>query len=322
MRIRSLPLAVAMVGSLGCASGQPHEAKATAAQTGPVALFYSDVELAPGRRFPSPLARGSVAGRPTVFVIDTGAQVSVVSTTVAREAGLESVAAEDAQDPSGNKVETRRTENPRIALDGLGALPDRPTAVVTLPPILERLGIGGIVSPQALADRDRTVILDLPHGELRVVPANASQPSTRGGALAMPEANLCRYEQSGFSARALTLPAKVEGIDVTLEVDTGASGSFVVAEGAPGRLLGARTDAAQGKAVSAGTTATTETRRLEGVRVQFGSVDTKGPVLVVPGARDEHCGYEGRLGIDRLRACVLVIEELRIHGRCDAPSGS
>jgi hypothetical protein len=43
------------------------------------------------------------------------------------------------------------------------------------------------------------------------------------------------------------------------------------------------------------------------VRIALGGVDASGPLMVMPGQRDEHCRYEGRLGIDRLRACTLVI---------------
>jgi len=118
-------------------------------------LFYSNVELAPGRRFPSPLARGRVNGRETVFIIDTGAQVSVVDAALARDAGLEITGAGQARDPSGGAVAMTKAPAPHLVVDGLGPLPERLTAVIALPEILTRLGVECDVRRRRQRDRSQ-----------------------------------------------------------------------------------------------------------------------------------------------------------------------
>jgi hypothetical protein len=280
-------------------------------------LFYSDKELAPGRTFPSPLARGTVHGKPTVFIVDTGAQVSVIDASLAESAGVEIGAGVAAADPSGNAVAMRRADHPAFGVDGLGLLSDRPAAVVALPTLFTQIGVGAILSPQSLADGQHSVVVDLAHDELRITDAPTTATATataNGSAHALLGTSLCPYVTDGLAAKALVARASIDGVSTVVEIDTGASGTFVVAESDVGRKLSSRTDATHAKAM--GAAGPIDIARIANARASSGPVTLDGPLAVMPGGKDEHCGYDGRLGIDRLRACTLFIGEKTLEGVC------
>jgi len=292
------------VSSMACGSPARPVPPTTSAKA---ALFYSDVELAPGRTFPSPLVRGSVNGKATILVVDTGAQVSVIDEKLAIDAKLEVGAAVDGRDPSGNAVAMRRTERPGLGIDGLGAIAEHPTAVAALPSIFTRLGIGAILSPQALADGLHDVILDLAQREIRIVDR---APASHQGSVA----DVCRFAESGLAARALVAKAVIDGIPTVVELDTGASGTFVVSSSDVGRKLERRTDAERAEAM--GAAGPIDVIRVGRATASIGSLTLDGPVTIMPGEKDGSCGYEARLGIDRLRNCTLVISETSASVTC------
>jgi hypothetical protein len=279
-------------------------------------LFYSDVKVAPGRTFPSPLVVGSVSGRPTTFVVDTGAEVSVVDATLAVVVGLPIGQPVGGEDPDATTLPLRRTDQPRLAIDGLGPIAERPTAVVTLPPVLARLGIGGILSPQALAEPGRDVVVDLVNLELRLADASAPSHASRTAQpqQELPPMNVCRFRESGFDAKVVVAAATIDGVEMAAEIDTGASGTLVVADSEAGRKLAARSDVVRGQAKDA--TGAFEVMRAGDVPVTIGAVPLRGAITVMPGKKDVHCGHEGRIGIDLLRSCILVIGESSARGLC------
>lgn len=310
--LAALGLVVSLMGCGAASTTAPASPSTTSSRA---VLFYSDVELAPGRTFPSPLVRGSVNGKPTTIVVDTGAQVSVIDAALAADAKLEIGAPLDGHDPSGTTVAMRRTERPRLAIDGLGPLAERPTAVAALPPIFARLGVGAILSPQTLAESRRSVVMDLARRELRVTdlaPSHDSTSEARRRDLSVVD--VCHFQESGMDAKALVVKATIDGTTALFEVDTGASGTFVVAESDVGRKLGARPDASRAQAM--GAAGPIDVIRVGRAPAKAGSVALDGPITVMPGEKDGRCGYEGRLGIDRLRSCTLVIGESTASGTC------
>jgi len=52
--------------------------------------------------------------------------------------------------------------------------------------------------------------------------------------------------------------------------------------------------------------------------MKVGEVDASGELMTMPGRRAAPCGYEGRLGIDRLRRCTIVIGEKVARATCIA----
>lgn len=305
--------AVALASLAACGSDVKTPTKPSAT------IFFSNVELAPGRTFPSPLVRGSVNGHETAFVIDTGAQVSVVDENLAREAALVMTAGGVAQDPSGTEVPTSKTEAPNFAVNGLGNIPNRWTAVIALPEMLTKLGIGAILSPQNILDPKggHQLVLDLANRELRFDdPSAASKVSS--SVFDLGPIQVCHYGNDSFNAAALIAQAVIDGVPTRIELDTGASNTFVVTESDIGRKLAARTDGERKRAVSAA--GEFETARFANVPTAIGEFDASGPLLTMPGKRSHACDYEGRIGIDRLRTCTLVIAQNDARATCSKPN--
>lgn len=270
----------------------------------PAASLYFDArEISPRGAFPSPLVDGTVNGRRTRFVVDTGAQVSVIDAALAADAGLVIGEGVRGQDPSGQAVKMQQTLEPHLAVDGLGELPDRPSAVATLPPFFAQLGIGAIVSPQSLADAEHSVVLDLPHLKLQRV--SAAQPQG---------VDVCGYKEGSLEAKALVATATIDGTPTLVELDTGASRTFLVADSEVGKRLSSRPDVTRSQAV--GAAGPIEVVGLSSVTIGLGGGDTPGPLMVMPGTKDEQCRYEGRLGIDRLKACTIVISTGSASATC------
>lgn len=299
-------IALALVTS--CAPDARSPAKPSTAT-----LFFSNVELAPGRTFPSPLVRGTVNGHETVFIVDTGAQVSVVDAKLATDAALRVVAGGAAQDPSGAAVAMAKTEAPNIAVDGLGPLPNRMTAVIAIPELLTKLGIGAILSPQMIASDGHRVVLDLARRELRIDDASVTSVVSER-VFDLGPLQVCRYDDKGFGAASLIAKAEIDGVPTTVELDTGASNTFVVADSAIGKKLTQRPDGDRKKSMSAA--GEIETARFPSIPAKLGELDITGPLMTMPGARSGACGYEGRIGIDRLRTCMIVVSPRDAWGTC------
>ena len=288
----------------------------TPATPATASLFFSNVELAPGRTFPSPLVRGTVNGHETVFIVDTGAQVSVVDAVLAREAAIVVAEGGAAQDPSGAAVPMQKTAAPNFVIDGLGPLPNRPTAVIAIPEILTKLGIGAILSPQMIATDGHQIVIDFARRELRIDDAAAASKISER-VFDLGPIRVCRYDDKGFGAASLIARAVIDGVPTAVEIDTGASNTFVVADSNIGKKLAERTDGDRKKSVTAA--GELETARFESVAATLGEFSVTGPLMTMPGQRSSACGYEGRVGIDRLRTCTLVIAEREARGTCTKP---
>lgn len=285
----------------------------TPAKPNTATLFYSNVELAPGRTFPSPLVRGTVNGKETAFIVDTGAQVSVIDAKLAAEAALPILTGGSAQDPSGSAVAMSKTDAPNIVVDGLGPVPNRMAAVIAIPEMLTKLGIGGILSPQMISSDGHQVVVDLANRELRLDDPGAAN-KTSEKVFDLGPIQVCRYDDKGFGAASLIAQAVIDGIPTMVELDTGASSTFVVADSAIGKKLGERTDGEHRK--SMGAAGEIDTARFENVAATLGELNVSGPLMWMPGKRSGNCGYEGRVGIDRLKTCTLVIAQRDARATC------
>lgn len=306
-------IAVALAFLAACAPEPKTPTKPTAT------LFFSNVELAPGRTFPSPLVRGRVNGKETTFIVDTGAQVSVVDVKLAQAAAVVVTAGGSVQDPSGEGVPSSKTDAPNFVVDGLGSIPNRWTAVIALPEVLTNLGIGAILSPQNILDPKggHQLVLDLANRELRFDdPSAASKVSS--SVFDLGPIQVCHYGDESFSAAALIAHAVIDGVPTQIELDTGASNTFIVTDSDAGRKLAERTDGERKRAVSPA--GEFESARFSNIPAVIGEFDASGPLMTMPGKRSHTCGYEGRIGIDRLRTCTLVISQNDARATCSKPS--
>lgn len=113
----------------------------------------------------------------------------------------------------------------------------------------------------------------------------------------------CRFDQAGLGARAIVIDAAINAVPLVLEVDTGASGLFVVGDSEVGRLLATAPDGASGTSVSAA--GAQSVRRIAECALDVGAMRLETSVTLMPGSKDAHCGYTGRIGIEQLRNCAL-----------------
>lgn len=273
-----------------------------------------------GKALPLPLLRGSVAGRQTLMVVDTGTGATVIAGWLARSLNLATTKiAEPTHDPSGRPVVMERCDEPHLRIDGFDALADRATPVIELPPPFESAGIGVILSPQALASADSTIILDMPRREMQRVRSRDLAPSAvaSGGTFEVEHTVLCNRQGAVFGNSRLTATAVVDGVSTVLEVDTGAFGTpfFLAADTEAGRRVLARPDRIGETGLSAAGKLDVVTAR--DVPVRVGNQDRRTSVTVMPGTRDAACAVEGRLGLEWLRACVFTISEREYRLRCE-----
>lgn len=245
------------------------------------------------RAFVFPLVEGKVNGQPTRFVLDTGAGVHAVDTTVAASAQLGSPAKASS-----------------LSIEGWGALPDHGVAVRELPASLRAHGIGGIIAPQLLVEApDQTVVVDLANRQLRMLPKStaATAMADLGPSLTGAARKLCPADTDGIAGLALVVDASVDGEPTHLAIDTGASRSMLV----EGSKAAARALAhpVLGRSVAAGVSADVATSIYGGVPLAVGAWTSTGDVGVAVPHRPLPCSAEGRLGMDVLQQCAVAISE-------------
>ena len=157
------------------AANQASSAKADVTRRGTVAIAFEAKK--PGAKpFPFPLVEGRVGDQPTRFIIDTGATVHAIDTTVAAAANI-----------------TAPGKASLITLEGWGALPEHAVAVRELPATIRAHGIGGIIAPQLLSEAGQAVVLDLVNHQMRMRPRNHNlRPARR-----MPDVDHKHFDAVG-----------------------------------------------------------------------------------------------------------------------------
>jgi hypothetical protein len=128
-----------------------------------------------------------------------------------------------------------------------------------------------------------------------------AEPPASGGV----SVTSCRFEEGPFAAHVLTTTAHVDDHVVTLEVDSGASRLFLVAESPAAVQL--RKGGAGTAREAVGAAGGFEIIDLGERQLTLGGHRFPATVSVMPGRVDERCHYEGRLGMAQLRQCRLRI---------------
>ncbi|XXY45622.1 retropepsin-like aspartic protease [Sorangium sp. So ce269] len=258
------------------------------------------------RAFPSPLIDAVVGGQPTVLIVDTGASHHVLARWLADELALPlSTAGDVAVDHAGRPLAVSRLENAVLALSGWGRVEVPALLVVPMPDVLQRIGIGGVVSPQELARPGRAVVLDLREGRMTEVPRDEAARALRArfGEAAVVELGRCGGTNQGSE---LTARASVEGIPVTLKIDSGASQSSLFAVSAVGKRLSRRATGDRSAYAASGRHTVPV---LSGARLRMAGFDAAADIDLLPGERRATCPSDGFAGMDVLRTCVLVLAE-------------
>ncbi|WP_438007955.1 retropepsin-like aspartic protease [Sorangium sp. So ce321] len=258
------------------------------------------------RAFPSPLIDAVVAGQPTVLLVDTGASHHVLARWLADELALPlSTAGDVAVDHAGRPLAVSRLENAMLALSGWGRVEVPTLLVVPMPDVLQRIGIGGVVAPQELARPGRAVVLDLREGRMTEAPRDEAARALRArfGEAAVVELGRCGGPNQGSE---LTAGASVEGIPVTLKLDSGASQSSLFAVSPAGKRLSRRATGDRSAYAASGRHTVPV---LSGARLRMAGFDAAADIDLLPGERRATCPSDGFAGMDVLRTCVLVLAE-------------
>jgi predicted aspartyl protease len=265
------------------------------------------IERGPGRTVP--LVHGTIAGKPTLLLLDTGAYDHLLEGWFAAELMDASASGKVAAvvDHANRRVAMDAWSPVSLALDGWGPLGTiRPLATRDQTPGPKAFGVGGILSPQRLA-RDGPVVIDFTAGEM------AGEDEVRAAArLAARRVSLGTAVRCG---NTYAMAATVEGKDARLVVDTGAFATDLKASSAPGRALAGRSSVSRDVYAIGGAVTT---RLIADAKVTLGSMSEKLDVAIVNdrggGAR---CAGDGVVGMDVLGRCVLVIEATRMRVACD-----
>lgn len=277
-----------------------------------------------GRSFQLPVVRGSVGGVPTLFLVDSGANTHAITRWLAKKAKLPLENRGDSStDHAGKPVTSMRTSRPALRIDGWGPLPDQETLVIDVPEALEKLGIGGFVSPQRLDSE--TVVLDLLRGEIRESEsldhekgvlaewASFSRPEPRS----LPEPIACKDDSTPIGALSFVVPATVDDQKVMLLVDTGAQRTDIFGTSTAGKSLLPRAEPGEALLLASGKI---ETKLLRNTELSVGDVHLRLDMGLLPGTADTVCPRDGVLAMDVLRRCVLVLSKGTLHGRCISAS--
>lgn len=251
--------------------------------------------------FPFPLVEGKVGNQPARFILDTGAAVHALDTSIGATLGAPANAS-------------------AISIDGWGALPQHAVAVRELSATLRSHGISGIIAPQLLSEGGQAVVVDLVNQQLRMLPKSTAWSAMEDvGAVLTPPAQrkLCAAEADGVAGLGLALDAAVDGEPTHLAIDTGASRSIIV-EGTKG---GARAMAhpVLGRTMAAGASSDVATSLYGGVPLKAGAWSSTADIGVTTPHRQAQCGAEGRLGMDVLRDCALALTADEFLVACRAP---
>ncbi len=264
--------------------------------------------------FPSPMVRATVGGIETQLMIDTGANTHVITAWLARKAGLELHAVGDSgTDHAGRAINPQRADRPNIRIETWGAIKNQPTLVTEVPDALERLGIGGFISPQQLATEDRYIVVDLERAEMRTATKD-DLPKIQGRVLGRGDGRVCIDDSTPLRSRSFVVKGSIEGHDVDLLVDTGAPMTDLLAQSEAGKAVLPRTEENKDEVYAAG--GKVHPRLLKNAKLSIGEVDSILDINVLAGGQDSFCPRDGVVAMDVLRHCILIFGVSSMQGFC------
>jgi Aspartyl protease len=268
----------------------------------PVELQYDEGLSKLG--FPNPLLRASAEGQTAWFIVDTGAGVHTFAKWFVKAAGLKALYTQatvtgslgaESKVSVVHKASLHLQNEPREILIGDAIVADFPS-------VFEEQRIGGLISPQLLALRGKSVILDL----------NAPRLSFSATPRASSETKVCTNRDSQFANRlyAVEIPFST------------ARGWFVVDTGATSTVLNAWSNSASSLSQEA-----SGGGRIEGVGGKAETLRKTKPLeLQLPGVRrfvaislgqpSVSCGADGLIGMDVLHGCLLDLGDSGFGWSC------
>ena len=256
-----------------------------------------------GEPFPSPLVRVTIAGHPSSMIVDTGSTDIVLSQSMVQRLGLKVSATKGSgPDASGRNVSVAELSEPHITVQGWGRVARARVLAAALPGVFNRLGIAGVLSPQRLVGPGMSVVISLASHQLLVVPNAVARTyvASQRGAKSSPVAchnvgDMCLY----------SVKARIAGHAAQLLLDTGASITGIAGGSPAGRELIKSSHPSDGRHyVASGKVATCV---LPFAKLSVGGVKARLKVLISPRSYTKGNGLDGRLGMNYLRRCTLVV---------------
>jgi hypothetical protein len=253
----------------------------------------------------SPFISATVAGKPLMLLVDTGATRSILPASFARSQNLRRwPGATDVQmvDANGDAV-------------WMSILPDVPVQfegepnVVPMDFLMNPAGNDAILVPQALLGRGWAMVIDLERRELSYEPEEAVLG--RLGADGTPLQHV-EYRTCGSSTHR-SVRASVNGATAYMLLDTGAEHT-VLARNHPALTSMMSTLGSRGSLV--GITSTGQGLKVDDVAVDFAGASATVSAVVIPA--NESC-WKGILGVDVLRHCTLVWGWSSLWAACRRP---
>ncbi|HET9596007.1 MAG TPA: retropepsin-like aspartic protease [Anaeromyxobacteraceae bacterium] len=294
----ALPAALAVL-LVACAHGPPPARRAASLE----------VHASPGGI--RPFVRATVAGKPMLLLLDTGATRSVLPTALARELGLRiwsSDSDDQIIDANGRTTRLGTVKAVPVQFEG--------EAVATRMDFLangERQAFP-VLAPQDLVAPGWAAVIDLERKELRYEPeAEALARTGRDGSPLRETAFRTCSAEGFFNRFHRIVTAVVGGVPSELVVDTGASRTALTRNN-PALPALARMKGSLGATASHASTG--QALFVQGVPIEFAGTTFTEQLLVVP--TSSPC-WEGALGADLLRHCTLVWAWSSLRVACHAP---
>jgi hypothetical protein len=254
-----------------------------------------------------------IAGFPTSMIVDTGASHHVVADWLAKETALPvSIAGDRAVDHAGRAQSVGRAEKVKLSISGWDTINVPTILVLSMPPQLRHLGIGGVLAPHLLASPGHATLLDLRGGSMveEAEEEALRHESESGGARAISGARVCGGATEGA---VLVVQAAAFGEPAWLKLDSGATNSSLFEGSAAGKRALAKVNGARKEYGASGAFTS---RSVPGARVMVGEFEAAVELGLEAGAPTAGCPSDGFLGMDVLRSCVVVLRGDQTSARC------
>ncbi len=269
--------------------------------------------------FPNPLVKARIAGHEAIFIVDTGASTNVLADWYVEAAGISSEKTDGrARGVGGQTVPTRVvrhlqgrwSDGQRFSLDE--------GVVITFPPYFKSLQLGGLVAPQLLGTAGTAAVLNLGIPSLQFVPferALSDLRRSKGPAAPIDQMQPCRNASSRFVNRQYLVPVTVAGVTDRMLVDTGATATIFSEESKIAQAINSGgEEGPPSEGIGGVVNGERTVRDVELLR--GGRAVALNPSI---GKVSEPCdgsGKLGRLGMDALRGCSLILGESEMAFSC------
>lgn len=198
-------------------------------------------------------------------------------------------------------------------LDGLGTWPRERLIVVDVPEAFARLGVGLIISPQALVAAGGALVMDFPSLSMWQEPEARALARLGDDARRLPEPGRCSGDRP-HDRPLFLVDATIAGLPIRLTLDTGADATLLTTASPVARLLIRSYRTTAESAWSAG--GEIVTRRTPPLELHAGGVHLTSSIPILSREAPASCGEDGQLGLDVLRRCLVVVSARRAGARC------